>query len=84
MNPIIDHLLNSDLIRVAENIGAAYAIYRFLRKRIRAWFHGVVAEAVRAEIGPMQARVEEIDKWYQVVSKAFGKKKANGHYAGAD
>jgi hypothetical protein len=77
--PTSDHLLS-----LAENLGAAYGAYRFLRKRIRAWFHGVVAEAVRGELQPIAAKVEEIDRWYQVVSKAFGSKKANGHAAGLD
>jgi hypothetical protein len=57
----------------------AGALFYWARRRFKA----LIREAVREEIRPMKERVEEIDSWYQVVSRAFGKK-ANGHYAGAD
>lgn len=58
----------------------AAAIFYWARKRFKA----LIREAVREEIGPMKERVEEIYPWYQVVSKAFGNKKANGAYMGGN
>ena len=51
---------------------------------IRRRFKHLVREAVREEIWPMKQQIDEVYPWYQIVSRAFGDKKANGHYAGAD
>lgn len=79
--------LDSHLWTLADHFLAAlsYAIPLFfwLKRRFKRLLKEAVVEAIRQEMGETKTQVAEMYPWYQIVSRAFGTKKANGHAVGA-